>query len=517
MYKPVYLLWVAISVIVLSHSLSGQEGFIRAYDLGYGGVTFHNMLLKDDTLIVIGEVANDTLQQWGVLFMKMDTLGNILQYKTHFDQFGDFYTFEQNYDFIPTYDGGYAAVGQLFARKSPILIKLDVNGELEFVREYPDSTVLSIRHWGVVALQHGYLTLGAKQQAIDGKSNAFIMRTNEQGHKIWEIDYGDYGVHDEFKGITKINENEFLITGATSNGSDAVSSLYDLWGISRAIKVDSSGNIIWEQQGELIYADGSKSSPQKIYSSTDGNWVHTGAHITVFNDTRNGFQGEIVKRDTNFNVIWSTRFGEPTSSLNSLTALTSTPDGGWVAAGNYLVALAYHPQYGYPTEGYRPAWLVKVSSNGDSLWMRLDTIYYHEDVEASHHFSGVVALPSGSIIACGHLNRYSPAPSKSFGCLIKVDKHGCMEPGCNPTTNTENLSPLIFDFDVFPNPVRDNIHIAIPGKFDVHVYDAHGLLLMAKAQAHESLELGMAHLPNGIYFVQVSQGHAKVVKRIIKQ
>jgi len=132
---------VISSIIVFSFCLKAQNGFIQAYDLDEVGMTFHNMLLVEDTIVLCGSIGVEELEQWGLVFVKMDTLGNILDYKTHFDQFGDNYSFEQGYEMIKTSDGGYALVGRFFHRNSPNLIKLDVNGDLDFVQEYPDTTV----------------------------------------------------------------------------------------------------------------------------------------------------------------------------------------------------------------------------------------------------------------------------------------------------------------------------------------------------------------------------------------
>ncbi len=53
--------------------LKSQEGFIQAYDINDRGMTFHNMLLVEDTLIVCGEIKTNATLQWGVFFAKMDT------------------------------------------------------------------------------------------------------------------------------------------------------------------------------------------------------------------------------------------------------------------------------------------------------------------------------------------------------------------------------------------------------------------------------------------------------------
>ncbi len=498
--------------ILLSNAAKAQEGFIQAYDLNDGGMSFYNMLLVEDTLVVCGGIQNLDYPQWGLFFAKLDTLGNFLEYKVHYDSLGDTYVFEQGYEMIKTEDEGYALVGQLFFRNYPILIKLDVNGDLEFVREYPDTTVLNMRHWNIVEFEHGYISTGVKQQADDYKWDAFIMRTDKTGEKVWEISYGEYDERDSFRGINKIEDNEFLITGGTSNWSGDVSSVSDLFSIPRALIIDTLGNILWEWEGELHYAGGSSSRFNILHLSNDGNWINEGAFSTIIDNDNLHFQPEIIKRDTNFNVIWSTRFGEPTSNKNNFIDLVQTPDGGWVAAGQYY----QEEPLSFPPVANLSGWLAKVSAEGDSLWSRTDTVFYHPIEGSTNFLSGVIALPSGSIIACGHLNRYAPEPAKSFGWIIKVDQHGCIEPGCNPILDAVNLTPMIESVNIYPNPTSDFITVSGAENFDWRLYDVNGKLIKMRKDEYQNTEIDLTELTSGIYFVRIRSGNRMLTKKIVK-
>jgi len=188
------LIGLQLLIATLSYT---QEGFIRAYSLGHTGMTFHNMLLVEDTLVIVGEALKEDNTQWGVLFCKMDTSGNILDYKVHYDTLGDSYVFDQGYQIIRTSDKGYAFVGMNFSDGyTPMLFKLDQKGEMVFAKEYPDTTTFTKRHWNLVEFDRGYITTGVKQQADDYKWDAFIMRVDEEGDKVWEISYGENGVYD---------------------------------------------------------------------------------------------------------------------------------------------------------------------------------------------------------------------------------------------------------------------------------------------------------------------------------
>lgn len=493
-------------------SLKAQNGFIQTYALYEDyGLSFCNILLVEDTLVVFGSLANPDFPQWGLFFAKLDTLGEILEYSTHYDTTGHTYVFEQGAKMINTNDGGYALVGSNFTNSAPVLFKLNGNGNIEFVKEYPDNTTWTKRHTDIIEIGNGYISIGTKQQMADGLANAFAMRTDKQGNKIWEINYGEVGLYEKFSGIRKINENEILLTGYSSNTSEQIDTYHDLWSKGLALKIDTLGNILWAWESPQVYtANTSAPALSRIYPTNDGNWVSEGTYTTIdtiFGEEYVIVQSEIVKRDTNFNVIWRTVFGEPTTPYNNFTDIVQTPDEGWVAVGTYSIILDYNTY-----EGYHTGMIAKVNAAGDSLWSRVDTIF-SPAYGSQPTLSGVVALPSGSIIACGQVNRYTPEPSKSFGWLIKVDKDGCIEPGCNPTTGL-NLTPVIDDFEIFPNPTTGFISIKGEGEFDVGVYGVEGRNYLGVKNIADKTELDLRKLKKGIYFLQIKKGYQIITKKI---
>lgn len=72
--------------LILSFNTRGQTGFIQHYDFGVQGSAFSSMALDEDTLIVIGLIfPEQPPYTQGILFTKLDTLGNVHSFKTHFD------------------------------------------------------------------------------------------------------------------------------------------------------------------------------------------------------------------------------------------------------------------------------------------------------------------------------------------------------------------------------------------------------------------------------------------------
>ncbi len=500
-------------LIILSFFIAkAQEGFIQAYDLGYKGMGFMDMIILEDkaTLILFGTAKSPEIEQWGVLWVKMDTLGNVLAHQLHHDAGGDHYVLNQGGEIIATTDGGYAMVGQLFYRNSGFIMKLDAYGALEFVQEYPDEDARNHVHTNIVELEQGYLCVGGKQQE-DYLRDGYVLYVNKQGDKIWDFHYGTEGVNDHLRSIIPLSNNEILITGSSGNSSLFETNLLNLSGRAVALTIDTMGNILSEYIGDLYFTKDSINSFGNIRRTSDGNWVNTSVDAAVITSQYIYKRGEIVKRDTAFNVIWRSRFGEATSIFNTLIDVTETPDKGFVTCGLYAVSDFYgDPSY------YMASWLTKLGKKGQVLWSRNDTlsydpIFFHTDP----YLSGVVALPSGSIIAAGNYIDTDPS-FRSQGWVIKVDKDGCIIPGCNPTTSSTNIAALVEDFSIYPNPTTSQITIEGQGDFEVQVYDAKGQLIFAPKMIHQGGQIALDHYPAGMYFVKIHQDHKILTKKVIK-
>lgn len=506
-----------ITVLIILYGffcIQAQSGFIQSYDLyEERGMAFHYMLLVEDTLVVCGSLRHPELPKWGLFFAKMDTLGNILEYKVHFDSIGHSYIFVEGAEMIRTSDGGYALVGNNFTDYSPVIFKLDQNGNKEFIKEYPDSTTWTKYHSDIIEIENGYISIGRKQQMDDGLLDAFAMRIDRQGNKIWEINYGEDGLNDGFYGIRKLTENKILLTGTSAVLTYTVNPNEDAWFKAFAIEVDTLGNILWEwESAPVTIGTGSLEGLGRVYPTSDGNWITIGAENvieTVLGEPTLLNRGEIVKRDADFNILWHTPFGKKTNTMNRFIGVVQTPNQGWVAVGTYSNILNMDTG-----EGYHTGMIAKVNADGDSLWSRIDTIFTPA-WGSKPKLSSVVALPSGSIIACGQVDRYNPEPAKSFGWIVKVDKDGCIEPGCQLVGNTE-IFPNIGGFGVFPNPVADKITIKGEGKFDVVVYEISGKQYLDAQDVNQETTLDLRSLAKGIYFLQIRKGNQFLTKKIVK-
>lgn len=488
--------------------LFGQAGFIKTYEFeGAAGCAFHNIISKQDTLIILGTRRVDSLDQWGILFAKVDTFGNILAHRVYTDSLGDFMALAPNYSIIRTEDNGYLITGIFLYRESGFLLKVDVNGNVEFVKEFPDSTVLTIDQRKVLEVPGGYLVAGSKQKP-DYAKDIFVMKTDKQGNKLWERSYGEPNIDEITGSFLQIDENTFILGAGKSGKRNSAAPLEEVWGKSKIFAIDSLGNLKWEWEAPTI---NDALGTIGLHHLDDGSWVYSSRtfEITNPNDPSGWIsRGRIIKRDSNFNIVWEKTLGLPSSFLNAFTELAPISDGGWVAVGQMT-----EPIIGETNS--QSAWMYKVSSTGESLWERLDTVLWHPLTGSVNYAGGVTVLPSGSIVACGKNNQYLPT-ARSSGWLIKVDERGCIEPGCNPVS-TAVRAPERREWKVYPNPAVDVLNVELEGgqPADVELIDSFGKVVLKKAGLSGLATLDISRLPAGSYFVRlICEGQVWVEKMI---
>ena len=105
-----------------------QGGFSNYYDFDSGS-SFHNVVRYQDTLIAIGTSKNIALNQWGTLWVKMDTSGTIIQQNLLLDSLDGFFAFNQNYPLTLDNENNVALVGNILNRSSIFFQKISTNGE----------------------------------------------------------------------------------------------------------------------------------------------------------------------------------------------------------------------------------------------------------------------------------------------------------------------------------------------------------------------------------------------------
>lgn len=507
-----------ISLFLISIHSEAQPGFSTTYEMASPGSDFHNIIWDGENIVVVGAAKVDSLNQWGVLFAKFDTLGNLLLHKIHVDTVeGDTYVFADNFPIIQTSDGGYLMTGAYYFNKWGFILKLDSDGELEFSIPYPDPGVKTYYFREVIEVLDGYIIAGTKQ-IQNFHSQSFVMKVNFSGELLWEKKYGNVSVDNNAIGsFSKIDDNTFLIGAVKS--SFAVGPPFDYddnWGKGWIFAIDSVGVIKWEWESELneeVIIIG-------LRKTNDGGYLYSTGEFIIHNMFQAGTLRKIIKRDSNFALEWELEMSPNAESLNATREIQPTPDGNWVALGYWATPDS--------TIMYEEKWYggchYKFSPQGDSIWSRCDTVTEIDNfIYSSDNLGGVAVLPSGSMISAGLVNSYdiSTGAVRSLGWLIKIDQNGCVDTLCNLSTAIPELSfSKALEVLVYPNPVTDYLLVQkkILNTLNYQVTDISGRILMRGVLTEKTQQLDFRGTNSGIYFIKVMNPKTKeyVIKKIIK-
>lgn len=163
------------------------------------------------------------------------------------------------------------------------------------------------------------------------------VRFDAQGNVVWQKALG--GIVSD---ISAKADGSFVVTSQFRDSTGTYRS-----GVA---KYDGQGNLIWRKA--LL---GESEEARAITTTTDGNYVMAGVIETGDNQI---YDWVVVKLDNAGNVLWRKDFYNPNAFPNNIAnAVTATPDGGVVVAGNK-----------YINEDDSDWRVVKYDSQGNAVW-----------------------------------------------------------------------------------------------------------------------------------------------------
>jgi len=271
--------------------------------------------------------------------LKLDTNGNLVWDKLFGGAGNDSgYQVQQTQDggyFIAGRNGSYGAGGYDFWA-----LKLDANGNLLWEKVY-GGTGNEWARSGQETNDGGYILVGPTNSFGVG-SDAWVLKLDSAGNKVWAKNYGEDGVDSPFY-IQQTQDNGYIMTGyTTSFGAGGK----DVW----VLKLDSNGNILCEKTFGGQNDDWGKT----IIQTLDEEYVVS----AVTDSFGNGeYDLWIIKLDNVGNKIWEKTYGGSFNDVVGGKSIKQTLDEGYIIAGgtNSLGA------------GGSDVWILKLDENGDCL------------------------------------------------------------------------------------------------------------------------------------------------------
>ncbi|MFN3194899.1 MAG: choice-of-anchor D domain-containing protein [Chlorobiota bacterium] len=223
-----------------------------------------------------------------------------------------------------------------------------------------------------------------------GQGDCWVIKLSSSGEIEWQKIYGG-SFKDKCFSIIETNENDYILAAnSQSIDGDVTNSEHkapDYW----VVRLDSKGEIIWENS----FGGDEAEIPSKIIQTIDGGFCLAGSTWSDDRDITN-FKGKsdywITKLDLNGKLEWQKTFGG--SGYDMAASVLQTYDQGFIIGGH---SESKDKDVQTPIDDY-DSWLVKVSKNGEYEWQKT---YGHKK---NQYVSSVIQDRDGNFLISGYTN-----------------------------------------------------------------------------------------------------------------
>jgi hypothetical protein len=381
------------------------------------------------------------------------------------------------------------------------LMKYDLDGHLIF--HHLDTH--QYQFVGIKEIQElpdkNFIAVGTIQKSGTHPNNEeiFMVKMDSLGNELWQnaFRFGSNGHNGEC--IALCDDGGFIV-GGTEND-------YTLVPKEKVkpvvVKLDSLGNIEWRK--EYGSDDFSNKPAYGIVQTQDGGYVFVGG-IGVSGSLNKDKQVPwIVKIDSVGEIIWEQKsesaITSPSTDYINFFDVIELSDGSLVTCGAQQFKFDDKPT----TDKHRERGVIsKYSADGQRKWFRN---YHHPEVRdyplSLNLLFDIEQTSDGGFVATGWLNPSTDTTQDTW--VIKVDSFGCMEPGCE-VIGVPEIEPAIAALKIYPNPSNGILNIEITPSisensdtYEFKLYDMLGKRVYQSILHRDVNTISVSQLPSGVY------------------
>ena len=261
--------------------------------------------------------------------IKLDSQGNLLWDQTYGGS-GD----DRAHSLIQTTDGGYAIAGITSSKDSGAwdfwLLKLDNQGNVLWDRTYGGSR----SDWANSLIQTkdgGYAMVGTTESKSTGSSEEdfrrgdfWLLKLDSKGNLLWDQTYGGIG-HDWAYSLIQTTDGGYIVVGITNSKGAGNKDNFDFQPMDiRLLRLDSQGDLLWDR----TYGGSGEDRAYSLIQTTDGGYAIAGG---TSSKGAGSLDFWLLKLDNSGNVIWDQTYGG--IGKEWATSLIQTTDGCYAMAG----------------------------------------------------------------------------------------------------------------------------------------------------------------------------------------
>ena len=485
-----------------------------------------------------------------------------------------------------TSDGGYIVAGRTNSTDGDVsgfhgirdfwITKLDASGNLSWQKSLGGSNDEFAKSVDLTS-DGGYIVAGPTRSndgnvsGNKGGQDFWLVRLNPAGDLLWQKCLG--GPNTDFPhSVRHTSDGGFIVAGFTDSNSGDVSGYhggqFDWW----VVKLDASGNIVWQK----CFGGSAEEKAYAIEQTSDGGYIASG--FTASNDqnvsgNNGGMDYWVVKMDAAGNLTWQDCFGGYVPGVGNwgehAYSVKPTSDGGYIVGGfacnnNGDISGNHNPAK------VRDFWLVRLNSSGNMLWQKCLG-------GADHDYCwSIIATTDGGFMAAGSsysidgdvTGNHGEVQETEDAWIVKVNAEGNMVwQKCLGGTEDDSFSEIrptadggfiaagvsqsvdgdvtgLHGFQDFwvvklsadpteiqpfsskaellrisPNPSAGNFLLqadaSLTGK-NCRVYNSTGQLVLEYKISQTAFSISLENQPSGIYSIGV-EGEAGAALRVIRE
>ena len=372
---------------------SGNDFLKSVTNTNDGGFIFAGLTMSSDGDLAGNYDSND----WWIV--KTDSLGNIEWSQNYGNSAGGIGGYLKRIQ--PTNDGGFILGGSMINLEDNLdgiyafldywLIKIDALGNIIWEKAYGGSE----NDWFASILQtpdNGFMLVG-NSHSNDGDVTVdidpvydfgWIVKVDSFGNLEWEQSYDDDGIGADIKEIIKTNDDNFVFVG---NFDDALGNTLE----PVITKIDPLGNVIWEKN----YGESQKAFFGDVVQTNDGGFMVTG-YVSLPNEENSSDPSDfienarVIKMDNLGNIEWQQIYGDGDYNNYVFREIQKTNDDEFFITG-YVNYIGYGQGY-YESE----ALMLKIDAMGNIIWSDI-----RGNGEEAHQFNTVKETLEGELIVGG--------------------------------------------------------------------------------------------------------------------
>ena len=272
---------------------------------------------------------------------------------------------------------------------------------------------------------------GGAQNVLGGGTDAFLVKFDGAGNRLWGTYYGSTGNENSYTCVT--DGTNVYITGSTTSASGIASGGFQntFGGGTDAffVKFNAAGSRLWatyyggsgDDFGSACHADASGSLYIAGYTNSTNNITAGGAQNTF----AGGTDAFLVKFDATGNRLWGTYYGGP-GNERGFGGCVTDPAGNVYLSGwsTSTTGIAAGSGFQMSNAGSADAFITKFDAAGNVLW----GTYYggndadqpydcHMDASGTLYVAGYTASASGIATGTGFQTTYA---GNSDAFLVKI-------------------------------------------------------------------------------------------------